>query len=240
MSPTSTPTTCGVPTSSAAWSTGSTAPARRRPWPSPARSGSPDDAVLSEAPPLATVRTEASASLTKVSYRELLIHNPIGNGSSAVMRCDALLACGGWDADLVRNYGQTEDWLLQLQLAALGQVVFIEDPLVLYRINTTSASWNLERSTRGMLEVIRRRQRAEPRLPRSDYWTARSMALLSLLRRARKRRRGELALRMAVQAYVCNPVWFRKPLLREPIVSAPGKAARQLRRLLYGRHRSSP
>lgn len=170
--------------------------------------------------------------LHRVDYRELLLRNPIGNGSAAVMRRDAVLACGGWDAELVRDHGQTEDWLLQLQLAAKGDVVVIDEPLVLYRISDSSASWNLERAGQGTLEVIRRAQASGPRLPRADYWAGRSIALLALMRRARQSGHRRLALRFVAHAYLRNPLWFREPELREPFVAAPRKAARVLSRVL--------
>jgi len=182
----------------------------------------PDDALLGEIP----------EPLGQADYRDILIRNPIGNGSAALMRRDVVLACGGWDAGLVQDYGSTDDWQLQLQLAALGGVVVVDEPLVLYRISLGSASWDLERSARAVIEVIRRRQAASPRLPRTDYWTARSLAMLSLLRRARQSRQPRLMVWMAAQIYLCNPAWFGEPDLRRPIVTAPGKAARLLRRLL--------
>jgi glycosyltransferase involved in cell wall biosynthesis len=185
----------------------------------------PDDAVLGRAP----------EPLMQVSYRDLLLHNPIGNGSAALMRRDAVLACGGWDAELVRDYGPGEDWLLQLQLAARGRVVVVDEPLVLYRISLASASWDLERSGRAAAEVIRRCQASAPRLPLSDYWTARSLAMLWLLRRARQGGQLRLVIWMAVQIYLLNPAWLGEPGLREPIVTAPRKAARRLRRWIRSR-----
>ena len=185
----------------------------------------PDDAALIATP----------EPLHRVDYRELLLRNPIGNGSAAVMRRDAVLECGGWDGDLVRDHGQTEDWLLQLQLAARGPVVVVDEPLVLYRISARSASWNLERAEQGTLEVIRRAQAFAPRLPRADYWAGRSLAMLALMRRARQSGHPRLALRFAAHAYLRNPLWFRQAELREPFVAAPRKVAGLLGRVLRKR-----
>jgi len=169
-----------------------------------------------------------------VDYREILLYNPIGNGSSALMRRDAVVACGGWDERLPRDFGPTEDWLLQLQLAARGAVVVMDKPLVYYRITETSASCSLERSARAALEVVRRLQLSEPRLPRLDYWRARSLAMLWLLRRAKRTNRYTLMIWLATHAYLRNPVWFVDRELREPLVSALrkafGKGARPLHR----------
>lgn len=177
-----------------------------------------DDAPLAPAPePLAR----------PVTYRELLLYNPIGNGSATVMRRDMLTACGGWDERLARDFGPTEDWLLQLQLAARGEVVVVEAPLVYYRITETSASASLDRSARAALEVVRRLQKTGPRLARLDYWRARSLAMLWLMRRAKNSNRRPLMIWLATHAYLRNPAWFMDRELRAPLVSAVRKALRR-------------
>jgi len=163
-----------------------------------------------------------------VTFREILLYNPIGNGSAAVMRRAAVIDCGGWDVRLPREFGPTEDWLLQLQLAARGEVIVVDAPLVYYRITETSASASLERSARAALEVVRRLQTDGPRLPRLDYWRARSLAMIWLMRRAKRTNRRPLMVWLATHAYLRNPVWFIDRELREPIVSTLRKAARRL------------
>jgi glycosyltransferase involved in cell wall biosynthesis len=174
-----------------------------------------DDAAISPPPDPLT---------RPVTYRELLLYNPIGNGSSTLMRRDAIVASGGWDVGLVR----LEDWLLQLQLAARGEVVVVDKPLVHYRITENSASAALGRCARTTLEVVRRLQGREPRLPRVDYWRARSLAMLWLLRKAKRVKRRDLYLFLTFNAYLRNPVWFLDRELREPLVSAVRKTARRL------------
>ena len=166
-----------------------------------------------------------------IGYREILLDNPIGNGSAAVMRRDAVLDCGGWDVDIVR-IGQTEDWLLQLQVATKGPVVPIDEQLVLYRVSEQGASAAVERSARASLEVVRRCQRHGPRLRRTDYWMARSVVLLWLLQRARKMGRKELTPWLAANVYLRNPLWFTHPKLREPLVLAVTKRLGRLGRIL--------
>lgn len=156
----------------------------------------------------------------RVDYRELLTRNPVGNGSAMLMRTSAVRALGGYDPGLVRDFGQTEDWQLLLQLSWKGEVAAVDEPLVLYRINPLSGSHALERSARGALEVIRRCEMAGPRLRRMDYWTARSLTLLWLARRAAKMGRFRLALRFAGLAYLGNPLWFLLRELRAPILKA--------------------
>jgi glycosyltransferase involved in cell wall biosynthesis len=155
-----------------------------------------------------------------VDYRQLLTRNPVGNGSAMLMRASAVRAVGGYDAGLVRDFGQTEDWQLLLQLSWRGVVAAVDEPLVLYRIVPQSSSHALERSARAALEVIRRCESHGPRLPRHDYWTARSLTLLWLARRAVRMRRPRLALQLAGAAYWCNPLWFTLKELRQPVLKA--------------------
>lgn len=153
-----------------------------------------------------------------VGYRELLIRNPVGNGSAALMRTSVVREIGGYDASLVRDYGQTEDWQLLLQLSWRGKIAVVEEPLVLYRILPQSSSHALERSAGAALEVIRRCQANGPPLRRRDYWTARSLTLLWLARRAVRLGRSNLAILLAARAYFANPLWFTLSELRDPVV----------------------
>lgn len=167
------------------------------------------------------VLPQAQLSLPpRVDYRTLLTRNPVGNGSAMLMRTDAVRAAGGYDAGLIRDFGQAEDWQLLLQLSWRGAAAVIDEPLVLYRINPSSASHALECSARSALEVIRRCEQTGPRLRRRDYWTARSLTLIWLARRAAKMGRRRLALRFAGQAYFGNPLWFMLRELRAPVLKA--------------------
>lgn len=159
------------------------------------------------------------APAAKVDYRELLLRNPVGNGSAMLMRTALVRAVGGYDAGLVAGYGQAEDWRLLLQLSWRGAVVVVDEPLVLYRIVPSSSSHVLERAARASMEVIRRCQAEGPPLRKIDYWTARSLTLMWLARRAMGLRRPFLGARLAGSAYWHNPTWFLLPELREPIVN---------------------
>jgi len=154
-----------------------------------------------------------------VGYRELLTRNPVGNGSAMLMRTAAVREVGGYDAGLVRDFGQTEDWMLLLQLSWRGRVAMVAEPLVLYRILPQSSSHALDRSARGALEVIHRCQAMGPPLRRRDYWTARSLTLLWLARRALRIGRAGLGLALAARAYLSNPLWFTLDELRRPVLN---------------------
>lgn len=167
-----------------------------------------------------------------VDYRELLTRNPVGNGSAMLMRTREVRAVGGYDAGLVRDFGQTEDWQLLLQLSWRGQVVAVDEPLVLYRIVPSSSSHALERSARAAMEVIRRCEANGPKLRKSDYWTARSLTLLWLARRALRMQRLGLGLTFAARAYFLNPLWFTLRELRAPVLKLLLSPLRVLRRVV--------
>lgn len=159
----------------------------------------------------------------KVDYRELLRRNPLGNGSCMVARREAVERVG-FDAELVDRFGQADDWWTQLQLSWLGEVIFIDAPLVRYRITADGASnTQIRRTTRATLEVIRRARRAGPPLASRDYLDARSLSLVWQARRAKASGQLGLALELAAVAYAGHPLWFLEPELRGPLVRALAK-----------------
>lgn len=155
-----------------------------------------------------------------VDYRELLRRNPIGNGSCMVARRDALQRIG-FDRDLVARFGQADDWWTQLQLSWSGEIIFIDAPLVRYRITADGASsTQIRRITRATLEVIRRAKRKGPPLARRDYLDARSLALVWQARRAKAAGQRWLALELGALAYLSHPAWLLEPDLREALLGA--------------------
>jgi glycosyltransferase involved in cell wall biosynthesis len=164
-----------------------------------------------------------------VDYRELLLRNPVGNGSASLMRTHDVLRLGGYDEALVRDFGNGEDWRLSLQLARLGEIAVVDEPLVLYRIAPGSSSHAVERAAKGACRVIAQCAGEPPKLPIRDYWAARSLALLWLARRARSQGRRGLRLRLLAAAYLTNPLWFTLPELRAPFVALFRRLGRRLR-----------
>lgn len=165
-----------------------------------------------------------------VGYRELLVLNPIGNGSATVIRRDALLAVGGFDADLLKDFGQADDWWVQLQLSWRGQVAFVDEPLLHYRITQQSVSVRtIERMARATRAIIRRARREGPRLAARDYWRAQSLAMLWQARRARETGQRGLMLKLLAHAYLRHPLWMLEPELRGPALKALRAPATLLR-----------
>jgi glycosyltransferase involved in cell wall biosynthesis len=160
---------------------------------------------------------------SQVDYRELLRRNPIGNGSAMVARTDALRRVG-FDVDLVARFGQADDWWTQLQLSWLGEVIFIDAPLIKYRITPGGASnTQIRKAVRATIEVLRRARRLGPRLAARDYWDAQSLALTWQARRAKAAGQTRLALTLAAVAYAAHPLWILEPELRDPIFQVLAK-----------------
>jgi glycosyltransferase involved in cell wall biosynthesis len=158
-----------------------------------------------------------------VDYRELLRRNPIGNGSAMVARTEALREVG-FDTDLVARFGQADDWWTQLQLSWRGEVIFIDAPLVRYRITAAGASnAQIRKIARATREVLRRARRSGPRLAARDYWDARSLAMVWQARRARAAGQTRLALALGAEAYASHPLWVLEPELRDPIIQSVAK-----------------
>jgi len=178
----------------------------------------PDDHVLDQ-PPIPLPR--------ELPYRELLLRNPVGNGSATLMLTSAVRDCGGYDEGHVARFRQGEDWLLQLRLSWRGPARVVDEPLVLYRIWTDSASQQVQDAIAGSLEVIRRCRREGPRLDAAAYRDAASLALLWNARRAWRQNDRRAAFQLLLRAYAGNPTWFTLPELRAPLAGMP----RRLRRL---------
>jgi glycosyltransferase involved in cell wall biosynthesis len=178
-----------------------------------------DDRVLPQEP----IRLPA-----ELDYRELLLRNPIGNGSAAVMRTAAVRECGGYDEAHVRRFRQGEDWLLQLQLSWRGAAPVIDEPLMLYRVWPGSTSHRVEESVAASLEVIRRCRLDGPRLDAGAYRSATSLMLLWNARRAWQVNDRKLALSLLVRAYASNPAWFTLPELRAALASGPRKVRKTI------------
>jgi GT2 family glycosyltransferase len=155
----------------------------------------------------------------ELHYRDLLLRNPIGNGSAALMRTDAVRACGGYDEALVKRFHQGEDWMLQLRLSWLGPAAVIDQPLVLYRIWNGSTSHRVEEAVAACMEVIRCCRSQGPPLSAGDYRSATSLMLLWHARRAWRLNDRRLAVRLLLRAYGRNPAWFTIPELRAQVAS---------------------
>jgi GT2 family glycosyltransferase len=73
----------------------------------------------------------------------LLRDNFLGNGSTVLIRREAALRVGGYDASLrARGAQGCEDWLLGLQMAEIGEIRVVPDFLVGYLVSAGNMSSN--------------------------------------------------------------------------------------------------
>ncbi|MEO0456164.1 MAG: glycosyltransferase [Cyanobacteria bacterium P01_A01_bin.114] len=83
-------------------------------------------------------------------YRRLLVSNFLECGSNPLVRRSALQKVGGFDADLPPS----EDWEMWLRLARRYDFALVESPQILYRVSTSSASFDLKKHERSKLKAI--------------------------------------------------------------------------------------
>lgn len=83
-------------------------------------------------------------------YAELLKSNFLANGSSVLIRAQALNEVGGFD----KSFTPAEDWDMYLRLAARYHFVVIPSPQILYRVTSTSASSNVFKMEAVSLRII--------------------------------------------------------------------------------------
>jgi glycosyltransferase involved in cell wall biosynthesis len=104
------------------------------------------------------LRTIPKATLSGWACHRLTTFNAVGNGSAIMFRTAEVLKVGGYDIRLRQRGAQgCEDYLLQVRLAAIGEVVADGDYLVGYRKTANAMSTDdiaMLRSRLFALEII--------------------------------------------------------------------------------------
>jgi glycosyltransferase involved in cell wall biosynthesis len=101
-------------------------------------------------------------------YAALVLTNFIGNASVPLIRRDALVRVGGWDASLRERGAQgCEDWQIYLRLAELGDVALARGFLVGYRQSAGSMSRRVEEMTRSYELVMAEVNERHAELPQA-------------------------------------------------------------------------
>jgi glycosyltransferase involved in cell wall biosynthesis len=99
--------------------------------------------------------------------RSMCEFNLVGNGSSALMRTDAIRRVGGYDASLVGMQAQgCEDWALYLAIAEHFEFALVPEYLTGYRSLPTSMSGDLEQMWRSCCLVEKKFRARRPDLAR--------------------------------------------------------------------------
>lgn len=94
--------------------------------------------------------TRPAVAVDGKALQRSMIHNFVGTGSGIVIRRAAANAVGGYD-ERVRG---SEDYLMQIKLAAVGEVVCIPECLIGYRQSSTSMSTRRFAMAQGSLEAL--------------------------------------------------------------------------------------
>ena len=97
-------------------------------------------------------RRGSHITVTGDAYSKLLLIDFLENGSSVLIRRQAIDAVGGFDKSL----SAAEDWDLWLKLASRYHFVAVASPQILYRISTDSMSTNVWKMEAACLQVIER------------------------------------------------------------------------------------
>jgi glycosyltransferase involved in cell wall biosynthesis len=95
-------------------------------------------------------------------------YNMIGNGSSPLLRAEAVRQVGGYDASLVSLNAQgCEDWALYLAIAERFSFALVPEYLTGYRRSPTSMSTDLDQMWRSFRAVERKLRARRPDLARN-------------------------------------------------------------------------
>jgi glycosyltransferase involved in cell wall biosynthesis len=157
-----------------------------------------EDRVLpGEAPP--EVRGRAAA--------RLLFRNVVGNGSAPLFERAALLEAGGYEERLRAQGAEgTDDFLIQLQIAARHPIDVVPEYLVGYRMRPHSLSANAERMFRSWSIAAAMFAEKEPAFEQAWRWSRGYYALLLAEARA-LRGAWSGAARMLAEAAAADPAW---------------------------------
>ena len=159
-------------------------------------------------------------------YAALVLANFVGNSSVPLIRRDALMSIGGWDATLrAQNAQGCEDWRAYLRLAEIGDFALAPGFLTGYRQTVGAMSRQIRAMTRSHRLVLAEARARHPNLPRALFrWSlaafdfyhfellcgmgARSASLLSL-----------------ASCILRDPTWLTRPSTRRKRdAKAPGSA----------------
>ena len=165
----------------------------------------------------------------RVSARDVLLRNPVGNGSAPVIRraCldDIAFRPGGetrdwWFDESFRQSEDIECWL-RIALSTAWEIEGIEGALTRYRIVSSGLSANLERQLGTWERVADRVAQAAPAFARRHLPAARAYQYRYLARRAVTLGDGRAALSLAARGLAAS----RHPLLHEPAKTGATLAA---------------
>jgi glycosyltransferase involved in cell wall biosynthesis len=197
----------------------------------------------------AALKTAMQPRLTAITAAHILMRNPVGNGSAAVIRRTALDTLAFVHPDHPRrlcwfdeSFRQSEDIELWLRMAAVYDCKFegIEGLLTEYRIIHGGLSANVARQFESWQRAIDKTRRAAPALIAQYGDKAAAYQLRYLARRAVQLGDGPFALSLVAQALARYPMMLLAEPYKSLTTAAAALALRHLPsglfRALAGRH----
>ena len=159
---------------------------------------------------------------TGISAKDVLLRNPIGNGSSPVFRRAALQDIA-WRPDHEQNrdwwfdedFHQTEDiecWM-RFVLTTSWKIEGLSEDLTLYRVHASGLSADIEKQRQSWEQMIVKIQQISPAFVSQHVHKARAYHLRYLARRAISKSESRLALRLLASAAHTS----LHPLFFEPV-----------------------
>ncbi|WP_174801301.1 glycosyltransferase family 2 protein [Martelella limonii] len=171
--------------------------------------------------------------LSNITAADVFCRNPIGNGSAAVLRAEALKGFGyrpageterdWWFDENFRQSDDIEGWL-RFILTQDWKIEGIPGHLTLYRIHVGALSANVERQFQTWCAMRDKIARIAPDLVARHGNRAEAYQLRYLARRCVSMRQGRKALSFALRALKASP----RPFFEEPVKSTVTLAAAAL------------
>ncbi len=187
------------------------------------------------------LKTAMRPRLTGITPEHILMRNPVGNGSAAVLRRSSLNRVAiAHPEDRSRlcwfdeSFRQSEDIELWLRMAAAHALRFegIAGLLTEYRISAGGLSANIARQFESWSRVVDKAEGYAPKLLARHRRAATAFQLRYLARRAVQMGDGSFAWSLAVEAITTCPALF----IKEPRKTAVTLAAAFAARVLPPRH----
>jgi len=163
------------------------------------------------------LKTYQMPQLTGITAGYLLSSNPVGNGSTPVVRQEVFQAIGtitaseevGYFDESLRRAEDIECWL-RIVIQTPWLIEGIPEPLTLYRVNASGLSASLLQQQASWEAVVEKTRSYAPELVAQWESIARSYHLLYLARTAVRLQIRDLAVSLVHRAIVAHP-----PILRE-------------------------
>ncbi|WP_210245178.1 glycosyltransferase family 2 protein [Martelella alba] len=176
------------------------------------------------------VGIKQSPKLKNITAADVFCRNPIGNGSAAVIRAEALegfayrpvgeVERDWWFDENFRQSDDIEGWL-RFILTQDWRIEGIPGHLTLYRIHIGGLSANVEKQFKTWLAMRDKMARIAPELVARHGERAAAYQLRYLARRCVSMRQGRKAFSLALRSLAKSP----RPFIEEPVKSTVTLAA---------------